>query len=96
MRIKVFEPSMRYLHPVTSSMATPSPLRLDVRPLCETRQPPLPAILEAISRLAPGQAFQLIAPFEPTPLYQLLGQQGFTATTRETGDGAWEIIFSRQ
>jgi uncharacterized protein (DUF2249 family) len=76
-------------------MPTPAPLELDIRPLCAARQAPLPAILDAVGRLAPGQNFRLIAPFEPAPLYQLLGQQGFTATSRETGDGAWEITFSR-
>lgn len=74
---------------------TPAPLELDIRPLCAARQAPLPAILDAVGRLAHGQDFRLIAPFEPAPLYQLLGQQGFTATSRETGDGAWEITFSR-
>jgi uncharacterized protein (DUF2249 family) len=77
-------------------MSKPAPLELDVRPICAARQAPLPAILDAVSRLAPGQDFRLIAPFEPAPLYQLLGQQGFTATSRETGDGAWEITFRRE
>lgn len=76
-------------------MTTPSPLELDVRPICTARQAPLPVILDAVSRLAADQDLRLIAPFEPAPLYQLLGQQGFTATTRRTDDGAWEITFSR-
>jgi uncharacterized protein (DUF2249 family) len=74
-------------------MNSPQPLELDVRPICTARHPPLPAILDAVSRLAPGQDFRLIAPFEPAPLYQLLGQQGFTHLARELPDGAWEITF---
>ena len=76
-------------------MSTPAPLELDVRPLCAARQAPLGAILDAVGRLAPAQALRLIAPFEPVPLYQLLGGQGFSAAARQRGDGAWEITFSR-
>lgn len=74
-------------------MSSPDPLELDIRPLCASRQAPLPAILDAVGRLAPGQDFRLIAPFEPTPLYQLLGRQGFVATSRQREDGSWEITF---
>ena len=71
------------------------PLTLDVRPICAARRQPLPHILDAVGRLAPGQDFRLIAPFEPAPLYQLLGQQGFTHEVEEGGDGAWIITFRR-
>ena len=78
-----------------SPMSTPAPLLLDIRPLCAAHQAPLPVILDAVSRLAPGQDLRLIAPFAPAPLYDLLGRQGFVATPRELGDGAWEITFHR-
>lgn len=81
--------------PEIPSSPTPPPLELDVRPACAARQAPLPLILDAVGRLAPGQAFRLIAPFEPAPLYQLLGQQGFSHEVAETGDGAWAITFRR-
>lgn len=74
---------------------TPPALELDIRPLCAAHRPPLPAILDAVSKLSAGQPLRLIAPFEPAPLYQLLGQQGFTHRTRARDDGAWEIVFSR-
>ena len=76
-------------------MSKPAPFELDIRPLIAAHQPPLGAILDSIGRLAPGQDLRLIAPFEPAPLYQLLGRQGFSATPRPRADGAWEIIFSR-
>lgn len=78
-----------------TSSDTPAPLELDIRPLCAAQRPPLPSILETIAKLAPGQAFRLIAPFEPLPLYQLLGKQGFAHETRARDDGAWEILFTR-
>lgn len=74
-------------------MNSTQPLELDVRPICASGRPPLPSILDAVGRLAPGQDFRLIAPFEPAPLYQLLGQQGFNHSARELPDGSWEITF---
>lgn len=76
-------------------MIKPAPLLLDIRPHCAARQAPLPVILDAIERLAPGQDFQLVSPFEPLPLYELLGRRGFIATRYGRDDGAWEIVFHR-
>jgi len=73
-----------------------SPLVLDVRPVLDAQQAPLPAILDAVSRLEPGQGLLLIAPFEPAPLYDLLGNQGFSHETNVRPDGIWEIRFEPQ
>ncbi|MGC4074125.1 MAG: DUF2249 domain-containing protein [Nibricoccus sp.] len=75
-------------------MKTPSPLELDVRPLCAGGRPPMPAILDALGRLAPGQSLRLIAPFEPVPLYDFMGQRGFTHETSEREAGVWIILFT--
>ena len=75
-------------------MQPPPPLELDVRPLVAARRPPLPAIMAALARLAPGQALRLIAPFEPAPLYEHLGQRGFAHEAQQLEDGAWEVVFS--
>ena len=74
-------------------MNPPVPFELDVRPLFAAGRPPLAPILTAVNQLEPGQALRLIAPFEPAPLYQLLGERGFTAEPHERDDGAWEILF---
>lgn len=71
----------------------PPPLELDVRPLLATGRPPLVTILDAVHRLAPGQALRLLAPFEPTPLYALLREQGLEPTATAQPDGTWEIVF---
>lgn len=71
------------------------PLEFDVRPLFKAGRPPLVPILDAVSRLQPGQALRLIAPMQPLPLYDLLGQRGFVPEPREREDGAWEILFRR-
>ena len=83
--------------PNTSSpdSSLPPPLEVDVRPICAARGAPLPHILDAVGRLAPGQALRLLAPFEPAPLYQLLGRQGFSHDVMMRDDGTWEILFRR-
>lgn len=74
-------------------MTPPPPFELDVRPLFASGRPPLVPILNAVSRLQPGQAFRLIAPMQPMPLYELLGERGFTPEANQREDGAWEILF---
>lgn len=77
----------------TLEMDQPAPLVLDVRPLFAAHQPPLGAILSAVERLLPGQEFHLIAPMQPTPLYQLLAQRGLTHHAAQAEDGSWRIVF---
>lgn len=64
-----------------------------MRPLIARQLPPMAAILQAVGRLEPGQSLRLIAPFEPVPLYQFLGERGFTHETTTRADGAWEVLF---
>lgn len=71
-----------------------APLELDVRPLIERSRPPMPAILDALGRLAPAQSLRLVAPFEPKPLFEFMAQRGFTHRARQRQDGAWEVLFS--
>ena len=76
-------------------MTSLPPLELDVRPLFATGKPPLVPILNAVNRLQPGQAFRLIAPIDPLPLFQLLSERGFTPDEqallwRERGSDAGE------
>jgi uncharacterized protein (DUF2249 family) len=75
-------------------MKTPSPLELDVRPICVRGRPPMPAILDALAKLEPGQPLRLIAPFEPVPLYDFLAQRGFSHETSEPEPGVWAVLFS--
>jgi len=75
-------------------MNHPPMLELDVRPLCASGHPPLGAILNSVNKLQEGQALRLIAPFEPKPLYELLGKRGFSHVTKPHGDGSFEVIFA--
>ncbi len=76
-------------------MSEPTFLDLDVRPLVAAKRPPLPAILDAVSRLEPGQALRLTTPFEPVPLFSMLARQGFTHEARQEDGDTWVIVFRR-
>jgi uncharacterized protein (DUF2249 family) len=51
--------------------------------------------MEAVARLEEGQDLLLIAPFEPAPLYGVLGQQGFQHQSKDLESGDWEVRFCR-
>ncbi len=70
---------------------------LDVRPLLEAGREPFHAIMEAVEKLEPGQSLLLRAPFEPVPLYGVMGSRGFARKARpvtgEAGEDFWEVLF---
>ena len=49
----------------------------------------------AAAGLKEGESLRLLAPFEPKPLFEVLGQQGFAHSARPVGDGDWEVLFFR-
>ena len=75
-------------------MTEAAPLTLDVRPDLRAGGEPFPRIMQAIASLAPGQAFRLLATFEPVPLYAVLGRKGFAHRATRHGTEDWEILFS--
>lgn len=73
----------------------PSSLNLDVREDIRQGREPFSKIMDAVAQLAPGQDLRLLAPFEPVPLFHVLGKQGFNHTAKGIGGGDWEVLFSR-
>lgn len=62
-------------------------VQLDVRPDIRGGQEPFARIMAAVKGLGPGQALVLRAPFEPIPLYDVLGKRGLAHwTDRHTPD----------
>jgi hypothetical protein len=51
----------------------------DARAAIESGGHPLDPVLEGVSALAPGEVYELITPFVPGPLIQLVRQRGFDA-----------------
>jgi len=65
----------------------------DVRPILNGGQDPLNQILGRVKSLAPGQVLKIINDFEPIPLIQLLGKQGFGTWTETPGEGVFHTWF---
>jgi len=68
---------------------------LDVRPMMARGEEPFMAIMEAVGGLSPDEDFELLAPLDPVPLYQVLGSQGFAHETEALGAGDYRVIFRR-
>lgn len=68
---------------------------IDVRADITAGREPFPRIMAAVRELGPGESLRLVAPFEPTPLYSVLAQQGFQHETEAQPDGSWQVIFRR-
>lgn len=66
---------------------------LDVRPDLERGDEPFVRIMEAAAATRPGEVLEIIAPFEPVPLYGVLGERGFAHETRQGGAGEWIVQF---
>ncbi|HEU0168115.1 MAG TPA: DUF2249 domain-containing protein [Chloroflexota bacterium] len=66
---------------------------LDIRPLLARGEEPFRAIMLAAASVEPGQALRLRAPFEPVPLYDVLGRRGFSHRAYQHAADGWEILF---
>lgn len=60
---------------------------VDARPIIAQGAEPFATIMEAVSRLAPGEELVVLAPFEPVALEGVLSAQGFTAAAAELEGG---------
>lgn len=70
-------------------------VHLDVREDIRGGRPPLARIIAAATALADDQALVLRAPFEPIPLYEVLGKRGFAHWTERRAADDWSIGFYR-
>ncbi len=68
---------------------------VDVRPDLERGDEPFVRIMEAAEATHAGEILAIIAPFEPVPLYGVLGERGFSHETRQVNAGEWIVQFRR-
>jgi uncharacterized protein (DUF2249 family) len=68
---------------------------LDVRPILARGEEPFDTIMNAVSQLGPDESLELFAPFEPIPLFNVLGVQGFRHEAQPIGNGDYRVIFHR-
>lgn len=70
-------------------------VELDVRALLDQGRSPLPLILNTAHTIEPGQTLRLVTSWEPLPLYDVLGQLGFSHSAEQKSDELWVIDFVR-
>jgi len=70
-------------------------VRLDVREDIERNEEPFARIMAVVKTLQADQALVLQAPFEPIPLYEVLGRRGLRHWTEPAAPGDWIVWFYR-
>ena len=70
-------------------------IHVDVREDIRLGREPFPRIMAAIKALGADQALMLRAPFEPIPLYDVLGKRGFAHWTERRAADDWSVAFYR-
>jgi len=71
-------------------------VRLDVREGLRRGEEPFARIMAAVKALAPDHVLVLRAPFEPVPLYDVLGRRGFAHWTERHAPDDWSVWFYRE
>ncbi len=71
------------------------PVLVDVRDDIRRGVEPFARIMEAVRALGGDEALVLRAPFEPVPLYGVLGRRGLAHWTERLGEGDWAVWFYR-
>lgn len=69
------------------------PVDLDVRDDIRAGREPFNRIVATVKALAPGEALVLRAPFEPVPLYAVLGARGLSHWTECLAADDWRVWF---
>ncbi|MCC7519326.1 MAG: DUF2249 domain-containing protein [Verrucomicrobiae bacterium] len=77
-------------------MKTTHEVLLDVREDLRAGRQPLGQIMAAAKSLAPDQSLRLVSPFQPTPLFSVLGNLGFSHECRQIAEDHWETLFTRK
>jgi uncharacterized protein (DUF2249 family) len=70
-------------------------VQLDVREDIRGGQEPFARIMAAVKALGSDQALELRAPFEPIPLYDVLGKRGLAHWTERRAADDWVVWFYR-
>jgi uncharacterized protein (DUF2249 family) len=80
---------------VLASVSETRRVHLDVREDIRRGQEPFARIMAAVKALAGDQVLALRTPFEPIPLYDVLGKRGFAHWTERRASDDWSVWFYR-
>jgi uncharacterized protein (DUF2249 family) len=70
-------------------------VEVDVREDIRRGEEPFGRIIAAAKTLAPAEALVVRAPFEPVPLYDVLGRRGLAHWTEQRAPDDWRVWFHR-
>jgi uncharacterized protein (DUF2249 family) len=79
-----------------TAIAADARTELDVRDDIARGQEPFERIMTAVRALPAGHVLVLRAPFEPVPLYDVLGRRGFAHWTERRAADDWAVSFWRE
>lgn len=68
---------------------------LDVRPVLASGDEPFQLIMETANGITDGGTLELLAPFEPLPLYQVMAGRGFLVHGVAEKEEGWTVLFTR-
>jgi uncharacterized protein (DUF2249 family) len=68
---------------------------LDVRPILASGADPFTTIRARVDALEVGEELEVVAPFLPAPLIELLKGEGFSVRVERRNDGGWRVNFRR-
>jgi hypothetical protein len=77
-------------------MSAKAPVLLDVRADIAAGREPFSKIMAAAREVGPGGELVILAPFEPEPLYPVLGRMGFSYATLYEGEAGYRVVFTRR
>lgn len=81
--------------PLTGKAPAEIAFTLDVRPVLEKGKHPKELVLNEADRLQAGEWMELLTPFPPVPLIELLEKKGFAVTMAEPEDGVVRTFICR-
>lgn len=76
-----------------TTIESPATRSLDVRGVIAGGGEPLEEILAAAEQVPLGGALDLVAPFEPLPLYAVMRRRGFAHQVEARASGEWAVRF---
>lgn len=79
--------------PRPSALAGLRQVELDVRDDIRRGEEPFARIMAAVKTLAAGETLVIRAPFEPVPLYDVLGRRGLAHWTERLAEADWHVWF---
>ena len=70
-------------------------ITLDARPILAAGEHPLQRVVEESTKLAPGEIYEIITPFPPTPMIEKLTASGFQGFSETDPTGMFHTYFRR-